>query len=375
MGFYLFFGIWGVWMGGFIYMSIALIDYLLDCIEPNFLPSFECAIIICNHTCKVSESISNEFSEANSIEVLKNGGCFVFKVKHEVQRGFLINYLSNALQPTVFSHRPETLTKVLSLKVVLPLITPERTVNKPLKRIELSVKNVDTSLALQESPIERQEAFKKIYQESLEKYVKIILGTPNRAEKIKSFKAQIRNIVDGIIISNKKKSGVLVDFNADKVTESIISDLESHEIIRLGSSNVLYCELLIEQFFGVNKVKVFIPGFNSDRDRDIAINKDTKTENKFEPLIKDWDKGLYEYCLSDSEIFDSRTIGELYYCICMCVINSCKKEFESFQANEFEVIEKILKKIVTEFFLLEMMSVDDLMKDVHLNFSLKICKI
>ena len=353
-------------------MSIALIDFLLDCIEPNFLPSFECAVIVCNDNCKVNESVSNNFCFTDSVEILKNGGCFVVKVKHEVQRGFLINYLNNALKPTVFSHRPETLAKILNLQVVLPLMTPDRTVKKPLKNVDMLGKIVDHTSEPQEKPIKGQEIFTKIYQESFDKYVKIILTTPNKAEKNKSFKAQIRNIVEGIITSNQKKSGLLIDFTADKVTESIINDLEGHEIIRFGSSNVSYSEMLIEQFFGKNKSKMFIPGFNIAQN--IEINKGKNTDNKVGTMIKDWEKSVYEYCVSDSEIFDSKTIGELYYLVYMGIIHCCKKDLEKLEVNEIDVIEKVLKNLMTDFFVVEKMSANELMKDVHLNFSQKIQK-
>ncbi|OMJ66095.1 hypothetical protein SteCoe_37183 [Stentor coeruleus] len=94
--------------------------------------------------------------------------------------------------------------------------------------------------------------------QSLVKYSKTILCDKTvRAYKEKSVKAQLKNIVEGSIGSNKKKYKNL-NIEAEEIVDAILSDLQLNEVIFI-KGNIEYNDYNIDAYFSVLKTKTFIP--------------------------------------------------------------------------------------------------------------------
>jgi hypothetical protein len=101
--------------------------------------------------------------------------------------------------------------------------------------------------------------FDQIYLESLNKFTKMyLINKYTRVNKTKSLKSQLKNLIEGIMSSNRKRNGNFIEFSADNLVEVIINDLETYGVIMCGL-NIHYNDQAIDEFFGEFKSKVFVP--------------------------------------------------------------------------------------------------------------------
>lgn len=337
-------------------MSIAISNFLLDFKQRGMLHEFNEVNSQLTNNCQLKESIFQQFSQSNII-------------KNEFLKSVILSQLSKTFQPSVFPDDSQSTPKTPAQNSIFSSIISEI----PQKNPSNSSKSTKKSLNGQTNPMQSSEVFKIIYQQSFEKYSKIILTTSNKADKAKSFRAQIKNIVEGIIVSNEKKSGLTVDFSADKVTDSIIYDLENHEIVCIGVNNVKYNEEIIEQFFGSNKTKLFIPGFcieNEYKEENMKVSEERK-------VVEDnWEDKFFEYCIKDERLFEAGTVGELRYYIHLNLVRYLNSiNFVGSCGKEIQAVDTVLKEVISKYFITVDKEIDEVLSDVHQHFSITLTRI
>jgi hypothetical protein len=244
-------------------MEVAIIDYLGSGLSIEVLPKNADAVILCDNFCYVPEDIQSKYLLTVNIDKSLKGGNHLIKVVNEIQRGLVLSIMfSKNKKIVVYTPRPEVITKYMpgcEIRYLSAPIQPEdpRTKSKKVPE-EYKPQFADPGFP---SPNKKSPStpFEIVYKESLEKYAETILMTAVRALKSKSAKAQLRNIIVGVMISYSKKAPVKLTFDSEEVTEAIFTDLEEHGIIS-GSSNLNYDDDLIDKYFGKKRTMKIIPG-------------------------------------------------------------------------------------------------------------------
>ena len=340
-------------------MSICVIDYISDSMDPSSIPNYQYNYVICNETCQISEYISSTYTQSNDIERLSTPGSYIIKVSNDIQRGFLLAFLCNKLKGEIYSHRPEVVSRTLNMPNVKLLPTPEKILE--------TRSNFFQPPPPTNTPKKPLDAFDLIYQESLEKYVETILTQQIRAIKLKSAKAQLKNIVDGINIKNQKKSVIQAPIPSDEVVEAMFSDLENSGIISTGMATVTYFDEWIECFFGKRRGKEFMPKHRNPNSEAVPQRFNNQKDNIISTELLEQIIGL---CLQDTRLNMVKSIGELAHLI-KPILNQLQIAQQIPSSKTEMVSEKVLSYLLRQFFDLEDGKVVD---NAIRNFGTKIYK-
>ena len=359
-------------------MAAVVIDYLFDFLSLADVPDAQNTYIICSDTCQVNDDILAVFNESTDIERLVKGGKYISRVTNDIQSGFLLSYLINKLQAEVYSHRPELISRLFGVQNVRCLQTPDKLFESKPNAAPLAQASGNWDM---KQPV---DSFDKVYQDSLEKYVETILCQPIRATKIKSAKGQLKNIVDGIVISLTKRSNIKVEFSSEDISDSIFADLESHGIIAQSMAAVSYFDEWIESYFGKRKVKIFVPRHRSgagagDREHGLnpakmSNNPNTSGQNREEEKLDMLIPTFLDNILLDGKYNSIKSVGELSHLLKL-TLNELSRDYELNTVQKDKMHQKLFPYVIQQLFNVEQgKSYDDISKDPNAHFALKIVR-
>lgn len=233
-------------------MSIAIIDYTGNYISMEHLPISVIILIICNETTLVPDSLKAVLLHTIDKSFITNGGIYIYRVSSDLIRGHsLAQVYCEFPNSKIYTARSNLFIGIVpnfSMENInLPLPKPSNPVSRP-NEVSKSPENL---------------LFEEIYSEALDKFSKTFLLIPAiRAYKFKSLKAQLKNLVDGVIMSKARKCGKMV-IDSESVVCAIFEDLEKQDIVKNAFGNVEYDDVKLENFFGPRKNSVFISGFRN----------------------------------------------------------------------------------------------------------------
>ncbi|OMJ94550.1 hypothetical protein SteCoe_2189 [Stentor coeruleus] len=364
-------------------MSLAVVDYLCDLFQVEILPISSNIIVICKDSCFVHDSFLARFSIVADLSNISRGGSFIIKVSGEIQRGLIISLLiSKYPMSTIFTPRKEVISKYLpSCKIEL-LMTPIKqafpmNVNQP-KVVNIPVKEAFPQMGIQKSqtiPKQPPNYFDIVYMESLGKYCETILVNSIRATKQRSCRAQIKNIVDGVIASTRKKVGPQIQVDSEEVTEAIVNDISDHGIFNISAMLVEYNDEEIEAYFGRQKFKKFTPRHRNNGIKAIR-NEDVKNQPCPENYL-DVIQAVSNLAIQDDRCENMGSIGELMHFIKSLFIgysNESNRKFNEAQTNQ--IISQIFRKVLeTKFDLRDIKNFDEVCVSPSKNFFIKLVKL
>ena len=255
-------------------MSISVIDYIGDYANKAVLPLEPTILIICEEFCLVPDSLKAVYLIELDYNQFRKPGIFILRVPNDFYRGVIYGHIFFTCPTCKFyTSRLDMLSAYIPSSNLFSLSMPFKLITYKLPEgPKINKKLKDSSI------------FNEIYEDSLQKFVKMyLLDNIIRTNKTKSMKSQLKNLIEGVTVSLKKKSGRNTDLNIDEMVDLIISDLENHGILLCGM-NTEYNDSLIEEYFGKKKTKIFIPAHRSQKNRKIG---NFEWEGEEEGLAKD----------------------------------------------------------------------------------------
>ena len=237
-------------------MSIAIIDYTGSYISMEHLPISVIILIICNETTLVPDSLKAVLLHSIDKSFIANGGIYVHRISSDLIRGrCLAQAYYEFPNSKIYTARPNIFIGIV------PNFSMEN-INLPLPKALYQATRPSEASKSPENLL-----FEEIYTESLDKFSKTFLLIPTiRAYKIKSLRAQLKNLVDGVIMSKARRCGKMA-VDSESIVCAIFEDLEKQDVVKNSYGNAEYDEVKLENFFGTRKNSVFISGF---RNRDSA---------------------------------------------------------------------------------------------------------
>ena len=241
-------------------MSFSVIDILGSYISIEEFPPENNFLILCDESCLIPDQIGSESVSLPDIDSIRSGRLH-FRISSDLQRGIIIGKLYIRL-PNIklFTPRREIFSQFLSpssIEIIQIKAYPSAPKVNPTSPPTIN------STSSSNTHFGGSGNFDIIYQESLIKYAgTFLIEKSSRARILKSAKAQLKNLVDGIIISFNRKGRRIEDFDAEQVVDEIFSDLENHEIIFNGV-NLEYNDDLVHAYFDRNRSLIFQPAYKS----------------------------------------------------------------------------------------------------------------
>jgi hypothetical protein len=348
-------------------MKFALVDFWLERITFKLLPKVKPIIVICSFNCRIPEKIMKNFQVVENPSHFEEGKNFIIKTRTDIHKGFLLTFLTHKLNPDLYSHRSEVLQKLLFGYQVSPLTVPDlKFFGKPLQCPKPKVEKVSIK-----NEILYLNDFDRVYTESLQKYFKIILSTPCKADKAKSARSQLKNIVEGIITSNQKTFGIVYEFSCDVVSDAIFNDLETHDIVALNSLCVDYNESNIKKFFGPHKCREIVPKHRV-QEKSQQVGQSQKSEENDQADIEN----ICQQILEDESISNSLTVGEFHYHICTKVSKILQISFfEVENQKNNPVLIEVFRRALEKFFICDDIDFSSIVSDIHSFFGKKLVKL
>lgn len=341
-------------------MAVCVIDYFLDELLQGNLPSLPSVVIVCKEICVIKDPAFSNFTYTSDIDRILRGGNFIVRVSNDIQRGLIYFLLASKSQAgcKFFTHRAEVLLKYIGPCQLEVLQIPIRSfIAAPLK----------SSPEVPQAPKKLVDPFELVYRDSLEKYVSTFLLNSTRANKLKSAKAQLKNLVNGIIISVTKQINAEINFSPDEITEAIFADLESHGVISASGLSVDYYDDWIEIYFGRAKTKPFIPG---KRNIDKAGVKKDEPDRK-EDDVKEIITALADNCMNDRRISEVEIFGDLVH-LCKLILKKHLEEQNKVISTikQNEVLKGLYRFILLNIFYIESAEkVDRMVAEPQANFT------
>jgi hypothetical protein len=230
-------------------MSLSVVDYTGDYINKDILPKDPVLLIICEEFCLVPDNLKAVLLLNLDYSNFSTNGVYIFRIPNDFYRGITYGHIYTFSQSTKFyTARIDLLSICIPSANLVNWEMPYKSITHRAVRLE------KTCETLKENTI-----FDQIYLESLNKFTKMFLISKfTRPNKTKSLKSQLKNLVEGIMVSYGKKSGNHIDFSADVLVDIIVNDLESAGVFICGM-NIHYNDFVIDEYFGEFKCKVFMP--------------------------------------------------------------------------------------------------------------------
>lgn len=238
-------------------MSIAVLDMISDYVAPELLPNEHSIFMICGESCLIPPTLRCESMPVVDLDTLLRGGIYFMRIASDLQKGIIIgslyskhqsNFNNSQISIKIYSPRKDIFANFL-IPGTFEILTI------PVADLPIRANHIPAA-----SPASDSSTFDAIYMESLGKYSKAILFEKTiRTNKIKSAKAQLKNVVDGTIISYRKKFSKNVDFDSEEVVDAIFSDFERLGII-INGFILEYNDNLIDAYFGFSRSMLFVPG-------------------------------------------------------------------------------------------------------------------
>mmetsp|Transcript_15800 Transcript_15800/g.22889 ORF Transcript_15800/g.22889 Transcript_15800/m.22889 type:complete len:374 (-) Transcript_15800:1420-2541(-) len=248
-------------------MEFKVYDILSDFIEEASIPQCDNYLLIMSETCIIPDKLYTLLQKLSSDQDPSLGGKLYTRASNEFERGILLGKLSRCPNAKIVSPRPDVISKYIpNLKVehlavpgVQPSIKSSLNPEIPEFKPQVSFQNADSSFQKAESNL-----LKSIYDEVLNKYVeKFLKNTEIRATKIKSAKAQIKNLANGAITSSKKKVSDTTELpSPDDLAELIFEDLKKNNLVCESGNTFEFNDEKISQCFGPEKEAAFKSSLN-----------------------------------------------------------------------------------------------------------------
>lgn len=340
-------------------MSLIVVDYLFNYFQQDILPNVNNLVIICNEECMIHDSFLVKYTIVTSLDNLNKGGLFILKAVSEVQRGFILSLLITKYQISyILTPRKDVISKYLPSCRIQDLRTPSKQIqikspnlaqNEPLISIPPQSSVQNSKIPSQKNP--PLNLYDQVYIESLNKYYDTILATPMKAAKLKSAKGQLKNIVDGVIASLKKKTGIQDICEGEELTDAIITDLSDYGLINLSLTNIDYNEEEIEAYFGRKKIKNFIPRHKNSGNRPIR-QEDAKKPPFSEDLLEVV-QTIVKHSVQDDFLEKVSSIGELVHFLRSMLNKFCSynsRQFTDAQSNQINSL--VLKSVLEARFVI-----------------------
>lgn len=366
-------------------MSLAVVDYLCDLFQVEILPNSSNIIVICKDSCFVHDSFLARFAIVVDLSSISRGGSFIIKVSGEIQRGLIISLLITKYPMSiVYTPRKEVISKYLpSCKLDL-LMTPTKQSfpmigNQPKAAYAPPKDTLFSAFGQkpQAAPQQKQPPnyFDNVYTESLAKYCETILVTTIRATKQRSCRAQVKNIVDGVIASTRKRAGAQIQVDSEEITEAIINDMSDHGIISVSSMVVDYSDEEIEAYFGRQKSKKFIPKHRNGGVR-VVRNEEVKNQPCPENYL-DVIQSISNLAIQDDRCENMGSVGELMHFIKSLFVSYSSANSRHFnEAQTNQIISQIFRRVLeAKFDLKDIKNLDDVCVSPNKNFFIKLVKL
>lgn len=230
-------------------MSISVIDYTGDYINKDILPNDPIQLIICEEGCLVPDSLNAVLLVTLDYQKLTQPGNYIFRISNDFYRGITYGHIYTFCNTAkYYTSRYDMLSSYIPAANLIDWHMPYKLITYRAVKIEKFTEN-----------LKENHLFDQIYLESLSKFTKMyLINKYTRVNKTKSLKSQLKNLVEGIMISNRKRNGGFIDFSVDNIVEVIINDLETYGVIMCGL-NIQYNDQVIDEYFGEFKSKVFLP--------------------------------------------------------------------------------------------------------------------
>ena len=230
-------------------MSISVIDYTGDYINKDILPNEPIQLVICEECSLVPDKLNAVLLVTLDYEKLTTPGIYIFRIPNDLYRGITYGHIYTFCNSAKFyTSRYEMLSLCVPAANLFDWQMPYKLITYRAGKIEKFTRSLKENFL-----------FDQIYLESLNKFSKMyLINKYTRVNKTRSLKSQLKNLVEGIMVSNTKQGGGFIEFSADNVVEVIVNDLESYGVIMCGV-NIQYNEQVIEEYFGEFKSKVFVP--------------------------------------------------------------------------------------------------------------------
>lgn len=331
-------------------MSLSILDVIDESVYPETIPNTTPVVIICGDSCSVPESLYSKFVIVKDIEAASRlNHNSILKVTNEVQRGFIFASLfSKDSKIKIYTQRPEVINKYLPGCSLLSIKSPAIAVNmfQPMPNVSESISS--RSNPSSGSSRKSQSVYEHIYQESLQKYVETVIRTGIRAVKQKSARAQIKNLIDGVFASLRKKGQFSCDFDSDDFVEAILKDLEFYNVITIEASNMEYNDELIEAYFGRRKTREFVPGFKRGPGAREEVKKSEEQKPSNDNLEKSMIDSIISNLISDPRITVSQNIGNVLLVCEEHIKNYIKDKNIKSPPNFLDSVSSKLMKVLLE---------------------------
>ena len=350
-------------------MSIAVIDMLGDMLTPEILPNNEHSVLIYNEGSVDNFNILSEYPCTNDIIASLQGGRHSITVSSEAQRGLVLSLIiARRKNITIYTARPEIISIYLqgipikALKTIIRSVSPQ----KPREERPRPQANVKKPL----------DHFDTVYQESLKRYGESMLITQTRATKLKSAKAQLKNLVDGIIVSTRKKIGQEISVSPDYIVERIYADLEKHQIIS-GGITLEYNDQLIEAYFGKKPTRIFKADLREGNNIEEAKEPERQVLGAEEEILNNAVLEIAEN-LPEATLNICKSIGQLVIFSKKELKAYCEGKNKRFNEKQAQLLsQKLIKFILDSYFCIQDtgLTADNISKAPQSYFVAKIDKI
>ncbi|CAG9327328.1 unnamed protein product [Blepharisma stoltei] len=357
-------------------MGRYVVDILSSIANVEYIPHDQNTILLVPDTFIPSSEIEARFAPCNDIDQALAGGAFIFRVANEFQRGFLMGLILGRWPDAKLVTSRLDVYKKISPRISLQMYkenfyklyyndscasteASSEYPNSPREELKapfFQPKPQPQQISLQEKYLDN------LYYEVLNKYYeKFLIHEEIRATKIRSAKAQIKNLSDGAVISVKRKA--LPGFadclpGSSELSDMVYEDLRDHKIIQEIGMQVTYDETLIEMYFGRDKKKEFKPRYKESRNQPLqppqppqspifsmAMDRDKIIETAFKEIWKD--------ILIEVEEVKPNTIAALAYLI---VGRFEKKHEEEPVKYDISFKEDIIKRAIKMLFTWDIIS-------------------
>lgn len=250
-------------------MLLAVLDIIGDSIPLEIIPQENNFIILCDESCMIPDILNSKHLSFSQNDSIPQGHSHM-RISSDLHRGILVSQIFQKVQGLkMYTSRRDTFAQYFPVGSIDFIQIPQTFSSKIQSENNFILKKASIS--------NDSQSFDMIYQESLVKYVKTFLMERNtRANKIKSAKAQAKNLVDGVITAFNKKYGKY-DVDSEIIVDALFNDLENHEIISVGIT-VEYNDAYIQEYFGRNRSMLFNPGHRSS---------EVKTEVRVRPAVQE----------------------------------------------------------------------------------------
>lgn len=270
-------------------MQRCVVDVLSPIANCDSIPESKSTCLLVPETFIPTDQIVMFYTQVHDIYSALGEGAFYIRVINEFERALMLGIIIGRYPNTILcTSRPEIIKKY-SIRIETMLYKERWPKNNHQYDLSVSTEPSISDLSffipkedikssrvamIMEKDSTGQNSLQEryidtVYYEILNKYVeKFLTAEDIRATKVKSGKAQMKNLADGAVISVKRKAlkGTTDGLpSSSEFCEMVWDDLVRHRIISEVGSQISYDDVLVDVYFGRNKSREFRPTFKEVR--------------------------------------------------------------------------------------------------------------